>query len=213
MTDLPDPMMPTPDALADLKAQIESELAHGKYNEEQLAELREIQAEHAERLDDIVAAHSENIQSIGEDLRIQANEWSEEHAADIAAHHIEPRDMADIMQPIDAAAIDQVEARVDAASEVVELQIDTWREIVEWRAEQGGESPDVVEAQLAQLDEAEDAAAAIHEYHHEMFDTARHNDDIVMDDARDSNVPPSPTTIDAGDYHLAPDEHGPPIES
>jgi len=214
MTDLPDPMAPqAPDPLADLKAQIESELAHGKFSEEQLAELHEIQAEHAERLDEIVASHSADIQSSTDDARLEANAWREEHADDLAAHHIEPRDMADLMQPIDAAAIDQTEARFDAVSDVVDLQIDTWREIVEWRAEQGGESAEVVEAQLAQLDEAESAVAAIHDYNHEIFDAAHRANDIVVDEVHETNLPPAPTTIDAGDYHLAPDQHAPPAEA
>ena len=97
--------------------------------------------------------------------------------------------------------------------EVADVQIDTWREIVEWRAEQGGESADVVDAQLAQLDEAENAYPQAHEHYHAAFDTARHDNDIIMDDARETNLPPAPTTIDAGDYHLAPDEHGPPTET
>ena len=214
MTDLPDPMAPqAPDALGDLKAQIESELAHGKFTEEQLAELHEIQADHAARLDEIVAHHSADIQSTIEDARNEATAWNDAHAEDIATHHIEARDMADLMQPVDAAAIDLTEARLDALSEVAELQVDTWREIVEWRAEQGGESPDVVEAELAQLDEADLYLAEAHEHHHDVLDAAHQASDIVMDDVRETNLPPEPTTIDAGDYHLVPDQHAPPTEA
>lgn len=214
MTDLPDPMAPhAPDALADLKTQIETELAQGKYNDEQLAELREIQLEHAERLEDVVAGHASNAQSITEAIRDEARAWQEEHADDIAAHHIEPADMADVMQPIDAAAIDHTENRFDALTDAVELQIETWRDIVEWRAEQGGESPDVVEAQLAQLDQAEEYYAHAHDHMHDVLDSARDANDTVMDDVRETNLPPAPTTIDAGDYHLAPGEQDLPAES
>jgi hypothetical protein len=202
-----------PDALADLKAQIESELAHGKYDEGQLAELREIQHEHAERLDDIVAAHTADVQSINDSARDDAAAWRQEHADDLSAHHVDPRDMADVIQSIDAAAIDQTESRFEAVSEAVELQIDTWREIVEWRAEQGGESPDIVEAQLAQLDEAEAYYAEVHEHHEEIFDSARQSEEIIMDDVGETNLPPAPTTIDAGDYHLPPGEYDAPTEA
>ena len=202
-----------PDALGDLKAQIENELAHGKFSEEQLAELHDIQAEHAARLDEIVTTHSADMQSTADDARIEATAWGEQHSDDLATHHIEARDMADLMQPIDAAAIDLTASRLDALSEVAELQVETWREIVEWRAEQGGESPDVVEAQLAQLDQAEHYLAEVHEHHHDVLDAAHQANDIVMDDVRETNVPPQPTMIDAGDYHLAPDEHAPPAEA
>ena len=110
MSDLPDPMEPhVPDPLADLKAQIESELAHGKYNEEQLAELHDIRAEYAERIDDIVGSHAADLHSITDDVRTDATTWGEEHADGLAAHHVEPRDIADLMQPVNAASIDHAE--------------------------------------------------------------------------------------------------------
>ena len=214
MSDLPDPMAPQgADPLADLKTQIETEIAHGKFNEEQLAELREIQLEHAHGVAEIVTGHEADAQAITDAVREDARAWSDEHPDFIASHDVEPRDMADLMQPLDVAAIDQVEGRIDALSERVELELDTWRDIVEWRAEQGGESPEVVDAQLAQIDAAEEHYAHAHDHYHESFDSARQAEDTVMDDVRETNLPPTPTTIDAGDYHLSPGEHDVPTEA
>ena len=214
MSDLPDPMAPQgADPLADLKTQIETEIAQGKYNEEQLAELREIQLEHAHGVEEIATRHGADEQAVTEALRDDAHAWADEHPEFIASHDAEPRDMADLMQPLDVASIDHLEGRMDALSERVEVELDTWRDIVEWRAEQGGESPEVVDAQLAQIDAAEEYNAQAHDHYHETFDSARHAEDSVMDDVRETNMPPAPTTIDAGDYHLAPGEHEVPTET
>ena len=214
MSDLPDPMAPHgADPLADLKTQIETEIAQGKYSDEQLAELREIQLEHAHGVAEIASRHEEDSREIMGAARDDARTWSDDHPDFITSHDAEPRDMADLMQPLDVASIDHVETLIDALSERVEVELETWRDIVEWRAEQGGESPEVVDAQLAQIDAAEDYNAQAHDHYHEMFDSARQAEDSVMDDVRETNLPPAPTTIDAGDYHLAPGEHDTPTET
>lgn len=214
MSDLPDSTPPqSGDPIADLKQQIETETAQGKYSDEQLAELREIAEDHAHRVADSVAAHAEEVRDIRDGLREDAEAWKDDHADAIAAHHVEARDMADLAEPLDIAAIDVTGVALDTVLDDAAERVEAWRDIVEWRAEQGGETPEIVEAQLAQLDHAEEQIDAAHHAYDQQLDVDREHETTVMDDVRDANLPPNPTTIDAGDYHLAPGEHDLPTEA